>query len=383
MLLITCLIYNLIFVNNMYLQFYSNSRHDSFINAVPRVEGKILWQLDINNNKLSNLENRLILTDGKNYFLDALTEIICFSEDGKIKWKRSKWYGSQVVISDNLLFYQSPDRKDDMEAIDYQNNLVINKYPINGIIDESQLVLFQPDRNGLIAQVYYSDIVDTSVPEYIFYQALKKSMGYTWYKKYNNQICPSIPLVNFEKGFALTFSPDQGQIFILGNKSGQSKPDYQFDLPKNFSKIFASSSKEGDIYLAFSEEHFLTLKCLSSAGKEKYSVKVVDDFVLATHVICPPILTPDGFVFLLTKNKIFCTKGEKIIWTKSITDINYAAAFSDNSIIIAAANRIIKFDANGNEKLNYKASENISAPPVLDFEGRILFCTKSSVYLLG
>lgn len=366
----------------MYTQYYSNSRHDSFINSIPKVNGKILREIEISDKSVSNLEIRVILTDGKDYFLDTASEIICFTGEGKIKWRRSKWYGSQVVLNNKLLFYQSAARKDDMEAVDYQNNIVISKYPINGVIDESQIILFQPDTDGLIAQIYYSDIVDTSVPEYLIFQALKKSLGFIWHKRYYNQICPSLPLVNYEKGFVLTFSPTQGQIFILGKKSDEADPDYSFDLPKDYNSVFASSSQEGDIYLASSSKHFVNLKCISFDGKEKYSVEVIDDFVDARPVLCPPILTPDGFVFILTNNKVFCIKDKKLIWSKLIRGINSATAFADNSIIIAAENKLIRLNAKGNESLNFEAEGKIFAPPVLDDQGRLMFCTNTTVYLM-
>jgi len=382
MLLILCLIYNLFIANNMYTQYYSNSRHDSFINSIPKVNGKILREIEISDKSVSNLEIRVILTDGKDYFLDTASEIICFTGEGKIKWRRSKWYGSQVVLNNKLLFYQSAARKDDMEAVDYQNNIVISKYPISGVIDESQIILFQPATDGLIAQIYYSDLVDTSVPEYLIFQALKKSLGFIWHKRYYNQICPSLPLVNYEKGFVLTFSPTQGQIFILGKKSDEADPDYSFDLPKDYNSVFASSSKAGDIYLAYTSKHFVNLKCLSLDGKEKYSVEVADDFVDARPVLCPPVLTPDGFIFILTNNKVFCIKDKKLIWSKVIRDINFATAFADNSVIIAAANKLIRLDAKGNELLNYEAEGKIFTPPVLDDQGRLMFGTKTTVYLM-
>lgn len=366
----------------MYTQYYSNSRHDSFINSIPKVNGKVLWELEINDQNVFNLENRAILTDGKDYFLDALTEIVCFSGDGKIRWRRPKWYGSQVILNNKLLFYQSSDRKDHMEAVDYQNNLIISKYRINGLGAKSHLVLFQPDINGIIAQVRYSDIVDTSEPEYLVYQSLKNEMKYSWFKRYKNQICPLLPLVNYEQGFVLTFSADQGQIFIIEKKTGDSNPDYSFNLPKDYSAIFASSSNEGDIFLVWSSKHFITLKCLGFDGKEKYSVEIVDDFVDAKPVLCPPILTHDGYIFIITKNRVFCIKDKKLIWFTYIRDISFATAFADNSVIITAANKLIRFDANGNELLNYEADENISAPPVLDNEGRLIFCSKNNVYLM-
>jgi hypothetical protein len=382
MLLILCIIYNYFIVNNMYTQFYSNSRHDSFIDGVPSFKGKVSWKFDTPFDKEKEITNRLILSDGDNYFVDALTEIICIGADGKMKWRRSKWYGSQIVCRNNLIYYQSLERKDDMEAVDYKNNLVVSGYPINGIIDESNLVMFQPDAGGLIAQVYYSDIIDTSVPEYIIYQSLKNSLGYTWYKKYVNQICPAIPLVNYEKEFVLTFSPIEGHIFQFSGKSKESKPDYTFKLPIERDALFVSSSKNGDIYLAWSSGSSVSLKCFNKEAHEKYSVEMENDFVGSNPIIMPPLLTLDGFIYILAGNKIFCIKEQKVIWTKQITSATFATVFVDNSIIITAGKHIIHFDSNGNKNFSFEAEDLITAPIVLNSKGGLVFCTKNKVYSL-
>lgn len=364
----------------MFTQFYSNPRHDSFINGVPSYKGKISWEFDSSFEKEKQLSNRLILSSSDNYFIDAITEIICLGPDGKIEWRRAKWYGSQIVCRNNLIYYQSPKRKDDMEAVDFKNNLVVSEYPINGVIEESNLVFFQPDENGLIAQVYYLDIVDTSTPEYIIYQSSKTNTGFTWFKRYINQICPAIPLVNYEKGFVLTFSQSEGQIFNFHGKSKESEPDYSFKLPDKKDALFVSSSKDGDIFLLWSSGSSVTLKCLSQEGKEKYSLKMENDFVGGMPVIMPPLLTPDGFIYVITGNKVFCVKEQKVIWTKQVLPATFATVFADNSLIVTAGKEILHLNSAGKTAFTFETEDLITAPVILNSKGGLLFCTKNKVF---
>jgi hypothetical protein len=376
------MIYNFLIAGNMYTQFYSNSRHDSYIDGIPSFEGKIGWVLDIPVNEEKEVSNRMIITDGEFYYIDALTEIIFVDADGKMKWSRPKWYGSQMVLNGGLIYYQSPERKDDMEAVDKNNILVVKEYPIDGVIDNSYLKLFQPDENGIIVQVTYVDIVDTSSPEYLLYRTEKDNLDYTWYKKYVNQICPGTPLVNYEKAFVLSFSKTEGNIFNLKGKSDESEADYTFKLPTDAKTIFASSSKTGDIFLTWSVESSVFLQCLSQSGEEKYKLQMENDFVGGMSVTMPPLLTSEGYIFILTGNKIFCIYNQEVIWNRAIAKSNFATVFADNSVIISAGNRIIQLDSRGEETFTFDAESEITAPVILNKLGGLIFCTKNAVYEL-
>ena len=185
----------------MYTHFYANSRLDSYIDAVPSYKGRLKLQIKTTSDDTEETSNRLILTDGNNFYVDALTEIICIRQDGRVLWKRPKWYGSKILLNNGNIFFQSPERKDDMEAVDASNKLLIQNFPIPGVIDESFLVLFEPDKKGIYAQVQYAELPEVSVPEYIIYRTDAGGLGYTWFQRYPNQICPAIPLINLNNDF--------------------------------------------------------------------------------------------------------------------------------------------------------------------------------------
>lgn len=366
----------------MYTQYYANPGHDSYIDAVPHFSNELAWKVDISSDEEKEIANRLILTDGKHYYVDALTEIICIGNDANILWRRQKYYGSQIVYNDGSIYYQSPGRKDDMEAVDSGNRQIIAEYPIPGVIEESFLVLFQPDKKGIFAQVQYADLPEVSVPEFILYRADEKSIGYLWYKRYYNEISPAIPLVNFENDFVLTFSQSEGHIFNLSEKNGASEPDYSFNLPTERDTLFASSSKSGDIFLAWSTGNLISLKGIDRKAQEKYTIEMENDFVGGAPVIWPPILTPEGFIYILTGNRIFCVKEGKLLWNREVSSAAYVTAFADNSVVIAAGKMIIHIDSAGVEKFIYEAEDQISAPVILNPDGGLIFCTKSVVYSL-
>ena len=91
-------------------------------------------------------------------------------------------------------------------------------------------------------------------------------------------------------------------------------------------------------------------------------------------------ITNDGYIFVLTGNKIFCISQEKLLWQKEISSAEYVTAFSDNSVVVAADNKIVYLDKNGEEKLVFECEEKISSPIILNQNNGFLFCTKNNVY---
>ena len=366
----------------MYTQYYSNSKHNSFIDATPSLKGELVWELELAPKIKNETTNRLILSDGDQYYVDALTEIICIDNSGKENWRRQKWYGSPIVYNEGLIYYQSSERKDDMEAVDAENNLVIKEYPIHGVIEESYLVLFQPNKKDLIAQVQYADLPEVSIPEFTLFKSDKQSLGYVWHKRFNNEINSAIPMVNFEHNFILTFTQSQGHIFNLNEKKDSVEPDHSFELPEDRDSLFASSSEKGEIFITWSKGNKINLLCFNKLAEEIYKIEFENEFVGSEPIVHPPIITSDGYIFVLTGNKIFCVHQEKVIWQKAIANAEYATAFGDNSVVVAAGNKLFYLDAQGEEKFVHETEEKISAPVILNHNGGFIFCTNNIVYSL-
>ena len=107
-----------------------------------------------------------------------------------------------------------------------------------------------------------------------------------------------------------------------------------------------------------------------------------NDFVGSTKIIMPPLLTPDGFIYIVTGNRIFCLREQKVIWTKQINSATHATVFADNSVIVVAGRFIFHFDSGGNKTFSYEAEDIIAAPIILNTNGGLVFCTKDKVYSL-
>lgn len=370
-------------MSGIYTHYYANSRHDGFINAVANCTGKIAWEYVIPAEPDKFIEARLILLGDNFLIVDAMTEILCLDDKRNLLWRRDKYYGSPIVIDEGLIYFQSPARKDRMEAVDFQNNMIISDFVIFEIIDGSFLRLFEPAKEGLIANVQYSGIPEVSADQFIVYRTDKEGYGYDWSKRYLNDYIRLIPLVNFDAGFVLTSNSKDVLIFDIVSNAGDTEPKHTFPLPSASEDIFVSSGKDGLIYFSYCERDKIVLKCFNPKGTEIYEATAPEKFYNIDKIIAPPILANDN-IYLLSAYNLVCFKDTKLLWQKTADGFAYshATALSDNSILVAQENILSHFDSNGKELFSSKLDDKITAPPVVNAKGRVFVCSKSKIISL-
>jgi hypothetical protein len=378
MLLILHIIYNLIFMNGTYTHYYANSRHDGFLDRITISKGLADWEYILPDNPDKRVEARLILVYKDKLIVDAMTEIHCLDSNGSLQWKREKWYGSQIVINDDLIFYTSAERKDRMEAVDINNRVVISDYVIHEIIDVSDLKLFEPSKDGLIAQVQYTGLQEVSSEQFVIYKSGYKGPGYSWSVNYYEDISPVIPLVNHEEGYLISSTGKDIILFDINTKERETKPFTKIPIPSE--NLFISSSKDGLIYLGYSLDNKAFLQCLDKNGKEIFKATFTEEFTGLNKVVAPPVLA-DSITYLLTSQKIICIVNGKVSWIKqSDLPFTYATALGDNSLLAVQGNKLLHISPGNNVLFSVNTEGSISAPPVVSEAGKVILTTGKVIY---
>lgn len=370
-------------MNDLYTHYYSSSRHDGFINVISNCKGELNWKKEFSGNIENPLENRLILVSGDRLIIDNMSEILCVNDQGDLLWKRDKWYGTQVVIDKSIIYYISPLRNDRMESVTLDNKLVTEDFIIYEIIEDSHLVLFEPSGDEIIAQVQYSGVQEITTDKFVIYKIGKKSLGYDWSRIFLNESSPFLPLVNFGKEFLLTATHSDVMLFNIRNKKREASPEITFPVPASTDNLYVSSSEEGYLFFSYVELDKIILKCCDQKGNELYQVSFPEEFSNVNKVIAPPVLTIDN-IYLLTQNKLICINDKKVIWTVASEGLQflYATGLGDNSVLVAQGNLLKHFSAEGKQKFLFEAKEKVSAPPVVDKNGNVYFCTRESIFSL-
>jgi hypothetical protein len=270
-----------------------------------------------------------------------------------------------------------------MEAVTLDNKLTIEDFTIYGIIKESYMVLFEPFKNEFIAQIQYPGIMEVSTDQFIIYKTGTKIPGYEWSRIFEEEMSPLIPQVNFEKGFLLTATHSDVLLFDIKNSKEDAEPNITFPLPSQSGNVFVSSSKEGILYFGYSEKDKVILKCYNQEGKELFEVQSQEEFMNFNKVIAPPILVKDN-IYLLTNNKLICINNKNIMWTVQSDGIpfSYATGLADNSILTAQTSRIINYGPDGEKKFSFEVRDTVSAPPIIDKNGSVYFCSKTAIFSL-
>lgn len=371
-------------MNDIYSHYYSNSRHDSYINVALNCKGELNWEKEFPGYAEKHLENRLILVSDGKFIIDNMSEIWCLDASGNLLWKRDKWYGTQVIVKDKIIYYTTSARRDRMEAVSLDNKLVLEDFILYEIVEGSYMQLFEPIKNDeIIAQVQYTGVQEASIDKLVVYKIGKKSLGYDWSKMYLKESCPFIPLINAEKGFFLTATHSDVFLIDIHKKERDIQPEISFPVPSKSGNIFVSSSIDGVIYFGYCEQDKVTLKCYDLKGKELYKVESQEEYINFNKVIAPPLIVND-LIYLLTTNKIICIQNKKIKWTYDSKGLafSFATGLADNSLLVAQTNKIINITSDNRLRFSYAIKDVISAPPVVDKNGFVYFCSKTKMYSL-
>lgn len=371
-------------MNDIYTHYYSNSRHDGYINVALNCKGELNWKKEFPGYAEKHLENRLVLVSDGRFIIDNMSEILCLDANGNQLWKRDKWYGTQVIIKDKILYYTSSSRRDRMEAVSLDNKIVLEDLILYEIVEGSYMQLFEPlKKDEIIAQVQYTGIQEASIDKLVVYKIGKRSLGYDWNKMFLKESCPFIPLVNTEKGFFLTATHSDVLLFDINKKERDIQPEISYPVPSKGGNIFVSSSTDGLIYFSYGEVDKVILKCYDQKGKELFKVESQEEYINFNKVIAPPILVND-LIYLLTKNKIFCIQNKKIKWTYDSKGLafSFATGLADNSLLVAQTNKILNISSDNKLKFSYEIKDTISAPPIVDKNGLVYFCSKTKMYSL-
>lgn len=370
-------------MNDIYTHYFANSRHDGFINLIANCKGELIWEFVVADKPEKHSECRVILVADDKIILDAMSEIICLNTSGKPLWRRDKWYGTQIVINDGGIFFTSASRKDRMQAVDFNNNIILENFIIWEIIDRSFLVLFEPSIDQLIAQVQYTGLQEVASDKIVIYKIGKKSLGYDWSKIYTDNTSLLIPFVNHSKKYLLTSNNKDILLFNLDGKNKTPEPSVVLPLPDNTENIFVSSSEDGRFFLAYSFENKILLKCFDHQAKEIYAIEHLEDFYNFNAVVAPPVLTKE-LIYVITEKRVICIKNEVIIWTYDWNGkpISHATGLADNSILLSQTDILIQLDSEGKKIFSKNFSDTLVTPPVVDKDGKVLVASKSKLYCI-
>ena len=370
-----------ILVATLYFQLFANSKNNSCIDQSVDSLSELRWAVEIFDEGMEE-EIGYLLSAGNQVFVVSAAKIISFDSDGKKLWTRARWPKSPVVIRGEKIFFTSEERKSRMQAVDMNNNLVIEDFWMPEVVSNSYLVLFEPVNNGLIAQVQYWPDPDEGEISFTDYLIMDGGLGPVWEKSFDDEKSKVIPIVDIEKQFLVTST--RKEVFVIDINSKKINPNIisTFPLPLGQNTSWLSSDNDGVLYWSGNTNETTVIIATDIQGTEKWSWKS-DPITFAGEAIpiIPPIVGAD-VVYLLTSRKLFAIKNGKSEWSVDSEEEKFIAAvvLNDDKLIVTKENSMLLMNPEGGIISDFLFEENLVTAPVVDEAGHIYAASATKLF---
>jgi hypothetical protein len=369
---------------NEYTRFFGNSSHNSCMTGKVNAKGTIAWL-----SKIPHSEDppSLLLTANDRFVVCGLDKISVFNSQGKYLWERSKKGGSQVVIEEMVLYLIPGEVVGKMVGVTLDNKPVLNETEIPGLDAYSSLALFEPNKNGLIGQIFSRDSKG-NVSQTIFKTKYGLLGWYEWYSENSFGSIPIIPIVSFKGNLLFTSNPlNKVLAFDINNKNlkiRNTKPVLEFPFPLQQKTQWLSLDEQGNLCWCGNDDETLKIAITDASGKIVTSIEQKYFSQMEAHPISP-ILISSQMMFVLTKRKLVAYMNHKFGWEYSSNDFDFssATAISDGSVLVVKDSHLIHIDKNGVEKNNINVKTKIATNPVIDDKGWIYICDGSNLIAIN
>jgi hypothetical protein len=368
----------------IYTQLFANSCNNNSVKSSVNSNGEVNWSTEIFQNDDMMEDIGFTLTANNIVFIVSVNSIRAFDNKGNFKWKREIYPKTPVVIRENKLFFTSDERKTRMQAIDFENKIVLDDFLIPEITQSSFLVLFEPIENGLIAQVQYQPLPDEGEKSFIIYRIHTEGMDMEWEKNYYDETSKVIPIVSIDRSKLVTSTRSKALVFNTKNTVNEVEPISEFELPLKENTMWLSANDNFDLFWLGSEGGATKLISTDTQGNENWFWQSKKFFFENESVpITPPVIS-NNLTFVLTQKNLFAIKGSKSEWEFNAEDGNFsfATALDNDTILLVKGNQLYYLNSQGEVVFNRKFEDDILAAPVVDEDGIIYLVTNKMLFAI-
>lgn len=372
-----------IFAIMLYVQIFANSLNNSYVDIIAGNEGKVVWRQEIFQADEENNSVGFLLTSGKHIFVVTGMKIFGYDSSGKLLWDRATWIHSPVKIRDKKLYFLAEDSKSTLQAVDFENNKVMDDLWIPELVAVSYLTLLEPLENGIIAQVQYRPDPDSGEYSFVIYRMEMGKLGMEWERTYEQERSKVIPVVDISNQLLVTSTMKDVLVFHLQNSTKFPDPMGTFPLPQGDNSIWLSLSNL-ELFWLGQRENQTRLNVTDIKGNLIWQWASDEaDFDRYAYPIQPAIVSPD-ICFILTHKKLYALRKGNLLWEidSDNVDFSFATAVAGSSVIVAKGSEILLINSKGKIEFQLDIEEKIVTAPVVDENGNIYVAGEDHLYCI-
>lgn len=368
-------------MSDIYTRYFANSRHDGRVNQTVKAGGDIAWRRIITGDEKISAKSRLLLSSDGQIIVDGLQKIFAYSTEGVKLWECDKYYGCQIALQDGLINYRSAEDLNLIHAVSVADGKKSHDLYISGIIENCDLVIYEPLEKGLIAQIQYASSHDKPSDKMLVYLFSGTVPGFDWSFTSKGNKGPLVPLVDSENRRFVTSIPGEVVTFNFDSESPTPEPASRFAFPLAEFTAWMSCGRDGKLYFSGCGGQGLEIAVTDINGETSEHIK--DIGIPPSQPIAPPIIS-DDHIFILTSSMLIAINNGGVDWTfKPLRgNLQFATALSDGTVLTVAEDMVYHLNQAGEYFFETVVDEPIVTPPVVDGSGRVYVAGRDTLYAI-
>ncbi|MCK4538985.1 MAG: PQQ-binding-like beta-propeller repeat protein [Candidatus Krumholzibacteria bacterium] len=349
---------------------FADHRRSSYQNVRVGCSGEILWSKGLSAGV--GAPEALYLFDGRGVVVSS-GGFSVYLGSGVFQWSHEKLAGSPIAIADSLIYYQDEHYR--LSAVDVLGeSKVSSSYFPGPINDDYPVSLLSVGRKDHLSVIQFTGGAEELPRKVMIKRTTHGNRLSEWTCEVEgSQVMPPLYLKELEQ--AVIFA---GMIYFVDTASGDEKTRVEIPFVE---PGLASAGPDGTIYITGTGDKGHEVIAMSSGtgnipvGEIMWRWGLPEGKRLSRFQ--PPIVGPDGTVWLISGPEVFAVRDGELAWTTSLEEggFSFGTAFEGGMIVLVSGKRLIGTDIDGKQVFDVEFEEPIVAPPVGMGDGTMLLLT--------
>ncbi len=366
----------------MYPKIYADYQQTSFQSQTARISGKRVWFVNSADNVKGQKLQLIILTDA-GLTVQYESRLIQLDFTGKLAWEAACEPVLPALASGNRIFYRGQNGH--LHGIDEQGREMFEEFPIPNCFSLGDVLALMPiDDDNFLFQTYNrpEEVERGYPPEKADYNLIltgpTDGINWKWLHQFEGNALPGVASTDQTKFILLN---DQSEVMI-------------FDIPKGelAGKFAVEGASFADASMDRRDNLIVMLKTIE--GERKLCSYTLSGELNWEYVLGPgtgwspqpPAIDSNNRVYIIANDTLMVIDEGEVKWQQPVPSAGYRylTILGDNSVLVVGGIEIDHFDQDGKELLAIELEKGdiITAPPVIDNNGRLYIGTISGIHCL-
>jgi outer membrane protein assembly factor BamB len=366
----------------IYPKIYADYQHTSYQSQTSAVSGTRVW-LELIPDAVKGQSPLLIILTEAGLTVQLESRLIRLGYDGKQVWEAACDPALTALAHGNNLYFRGIDG--DLHGLDERGKELYEEFPIPNCFDLGGVAAVMPlEGDDFLIQTFNrpEEVEEGYPPEKDDYNLMvtgpESGVDWKWLNDFEGKAIPGVATADKTR-FALL--NDQGQVMVFNVETGERLEMFTVE---GSAFIQASLGREDNLVVALGTVEGERKLCSFTLSGELNWEYILPAGTRWSHQ--PPAIDSGNRVYYIANDILLVIDEGELQWQQQVVPAlyRYLTILGDNSVLIVGGIKIDHYDHEGKELLALELEEGeiITAPPVVDNNGRLYIGTVSGIHCL-